>query len=99
MSTTLELETTETFENYLNQIDVPSIKAKFLKRLRMLEMGNWGDCKPVGSGVSELRIHFGPGYRIYCKSIGKKVVVLLGAGTKDTQKSDIHAAIQLSKTL
>ncbi|WP_097203124.1 type II toxin-antitoxin system RelE/ParE family toxin [Delftia acidovorans] len=99
MSTTLDLELTQTFRNYLVQLDCDKAKAKLLKRLKMLEMGNWGDCKPVGSGVSELRIHFGPGYRIYCKSIGKKVVVLLGAGTKDTQKTDIHAAINLSQTL
>jgi putative addiction module killer protein len=56
-------------------------------------MGNFGDCKPVGGGVSELRIDYGPGYRVYYATIGKQIVLLLCGGDKSTQSRDIPAAV------
>lgn len=63
------------------------------RRINRLELGNIGDAKPVGDGVWELRIDFGPGFRVYYALIGKAVVLLLGAGDKDTQQRDIERAI------
>jgi putative addiction module killer protein len=63
--------------------------------LRQVEAGNFGDVKPVGDGVSELRIHVGPGYRVYCASHGKSVVILLCGGAKSSQETDIKRAKEL----
>jgi putative addiction module killer protein len=63
------------------------------------EAGNPGDVKPVGEGVSELRINYGPGYRVYYKKQGQKVVILLAGGDKSTQTRDIKAALRLSRNL
>lgn len=68
-------------------------------RLRRLELGNAGDCEPVGEGVSEMRIHHGPGYRVYFVQRGTEVVVLLAGGTKATQSKDIKEALLLARTL
>lgn len=62
-------------------------------------LGNLGDVRPIGDGLSELRIHTGPGYRIYLMQRGRTVVILLGGGDKGTQKSDIAAAKALAKEL
>jgi putative addiction module killer protein len=67
-------------------------KAKIRVRIDRLQMGNFGQCEPVGDGVSELKIDFGPGYRIYFGMIGKTCVLLLTGGTKKTQSSDIKRA-------
>ncbi len=61
-------------------------------RLRQLELGNFGDCAPVGEGVIELRIHFGSGYRIYCGRYGTEVILLLSGGDKRSQTEDIRRA-------
>lgn len=63
-----------------------------LSRLTRIERGNMGDCEPVGQGVNELRIHFGPGYRVYFGFDGKTVVILLIGGDKKTQNKDIETA-------
>lgn len=67
-------------------------------RVRRLELGNAGDCEPVGEGVSELRIHYGPGYRLYFVKRGMEIVVLLAGGTKASQTKDIKTAITLAQT-
>lgn len=64
-----------------------------------MEDGNFGDCQPVGSGVSELRIHYGAGYRVYFKRSGLEIVVLLVGGDKSTQPKDIKTAIALANEL
>jgi len=66
-------------------------------RVKRLSLGNFGDVSPVGEGISELGIHYGPGYRIYVMQRGSSVIVLLGGGDKSSQKGDIAAAKALAK--
>jgi putative addiction module killer protein len=68
-------------------------------RIRRLSLGNPGEVKPVGEGVSELRIDYGPGYRIYFVSRGDTVVVLLAGGDKRTQDRDVQTALELARHL
>ncbi len=68
-------------------------------RIGRVELGNFGDCEPVGEGVSEMRIHYGPGYRVYFMQRGLEVVILLAGGEKSTQSKDIKAALKLARKL
>jgi len=68
-------------------------------RIRRAELGNFGDCEPVGEGVSEMRIHYGPGYRIYFIQRATEIVILLAGGDKSTQSKDINAALNLARQL
>lgn len=68
-------------------------------RIRRAEGGNFGDTKPVGDGVSEMRIHVGAGYRVYFKKIGMEIVVLLAGGDKSTQSKDIQTALEMARQL
>ena len=88
---------TETFDTWLSKLKDPRAKPRIIKRIRSAERGNLGDCEPVGAGVSEMRIHFGPGYRVYFMRIGKVVYLLLCGGTKRGQSSDIVRAKQLAR--
>jgi putative addiction module killer protein len=74
-------------------------RARILVRIRRLSLGNLGDVKSIGSGASELRIDYGPGYRIYFVQRGKALVILLGGGDKSTQAADIRAALALARTV
>ena len=74
-------------------------KAKVLARIRNMQEGNNGDCEPVGEGVSESRIHWGPGLRLYFVERGNTLVVLLCGGDKSTQQGDIALAKRLAKTV
>ncbi len=74
-------------------------KARIINRIRAAELGNFGDCEPVGDGVSEMRVHAGPGYRVYFTRRGTVVYWLLLGGDKSTQKRDIQRARQILKTL
>ena len=74
-------------------------KTRILIRIRRVSLGNFGDVKPVGERVSELRVDYGPGYRVYFLRKGDKLVVLLGGGDKRTQSRDIQRAIALSKVV
>lgn len=74
-------------------------KAEIARRVRRLVLGNPGDVKPVGQGVSELRIHYGPGYRVYFVQRGQILIVLLCGGEKDGQDRDIRTALRLAKEI
>ena len=74
-------------------------KSKIALRLGRAEQGNFGDCEPVGEGVSEMRIHYGPGYRLYFTRRGEVVYLLLLGGDKSTQQADIKRAIEMANNL
>jgi putative addiction module killer protein len=74
-------------------------RARILARLRAAEAGNFGDCQPLGEGVSEMRIHTGPGYRLYYMQYRRVVYLLLSGGDKSTQKRDIKRAIRMARTV
>lgn len=74
-------------------------RARILVRIRRLSLGNPGDVKPVGSGISEMRIDYGPGYRVYFVRRGNTLAILLAGGDKRTQSRDIAAAIDLAARL
>jgi putative addiction module killer protein len=90
---------TDIFDAWLSKLKDPRAKARIIKRIRSAERGNLGDCEPVGAGVSEMRIHFGPGYRVYFMRIGDLVYLLLCGGTKRGQSRDITKAKQLARLL
>lgn len=73
--------------------------ARIIQRIRSAEYGNFGDCVAVGSGVSEMRIHTGPGYRVYFTRRGEVVYLLLLGGDKSSQKRDIKRAIAMARSL
>ena len=81
------------FEQWLNQLPDRLARANIRARLTRLEAGNFGDCKPIAEGVWELRIDWGPGYRVYYAQAGKRLVLLLAGGDKRTQQADISAAL------
>ena len=91
--------TTEYFDEWLQKLRDSNAKARIQARIDRAEDGNLGDCKPVGDGVSEMRIHYGEGYRVYFVQCGKQLVVLLAGGTKKTESKDIRLAIELAKQL
>lgn len=94
-----DVRKTDAFQNWYDKLKSPQVRAKVLVRIRRLSLGNPGDVEPVGEGVSELRIHYGPGYRVYFVKKGSKVVILLGGGDKSTQKEDVAAAKDLARKL
>ena len=83
---------THEFDVWLKALRDPIGKARIVARIRSAEYGNFGDCEPVGEGVSEMRIHCGPGYRVYYARKGRIVYWLLCGGDKATQKRDIKRA-------
>ncbi|PZA09520.1 type II toxin-antitoxin system RelE/ParE family toxin [Rhodopseudomonas palustris] len=90
---------THEFERWLRNLRDRRARIRILLRLDRLELGNPGDVAPVGEGVSELRIHYGPGYRVYFVERGATVVVLLCGGDKSSQAADIAAAKRLARDL
>ncbi|MFM9863586.1 MAG: type II toxin-antitoxin system RelE/ParE family toxin [Micropepsaceae bacterium] len=95
----MEIRQSELFSSWLGDLDDERARAKVLVRIRRLSLGNFGDVKPVGEGVSELRIDNGPGYRLYFVRRGTAVIVLLCGGDKRTQAEDIRAAKVMAKRL
>lgn len=89
--------TTPIFDAWFAGLQDPQAKARIKARIRRAEEGNLGDCEPVGEGVSEMRIHHGPGYRVYFIQRGLELVVLLAGGDKKTQGKDIKVALELAK--
>lgn len=98
-SVVIEIRKTQVFVEWLDGLRDIHARARILVRIERLVAGNPGDFRPVGEGVSELRIDFGPGYRVYYKKQGKAVVVLLAGGDKRTQARDIKTALHLARNL
>ena len=95
----IEICKTEIFAKWLDGLQDIRARACVLVRIERLAAGNPGDVKPVGEGISELRIDYRPGYRIYYKQYGRKVVILLAGGDKSTQAKDIKTALRLAHNL
>ncbi len=87
------------FTDWLSRLKDPMTRARLVRRLEKVERGLLGDVAPVGQGVSEMREHFGAGWRMYYIERGDTLVVMLGGGDKATQSADIAKAIALSKTI
>jgi putative addiction module killer protein len=95
----IEVRQTEIFSNWFKELKDRRAKARVQARIDRLALGNFGDVAPVGEGVSELRIHYGSGYRVYFVQRGSVLVVLLTGGDKSSQESDIKRAKDLAKQL
>ena len=95
----IEIRKTEKFAQWLDALPDIQARARILVRIERLAAGNAGDVKPVGKGLSELRINFGPGYRVYFTKRVHKTVILLAGGEKSTQASDIKTALRLAQNL
>lgn len=95
----IDIRKTEVFAKWVDNLKDLRARARVLARIERLAMGNPGDVKPVGEGVSELRISYGPGYRVYFKKKGRKLIVLLAGGNKGSQSRDIKTALRLARNL
>lgn len=95
----VDVRKTSEFDAWLENLRDSRARAKILTRIQRLELGNAGDVRPVGDGLSEIRIDFGPGYRVYYKQAGKEIVLLLCGGDKSTQDKDIARAKILAAQL
>jgi putative addiction module killer protein len=93
----IEIRQTETFSLWLKSLRDRQIRARIAARTRRLAFGNPGDVRPVGEGVSELRCHFSPGYRVYFVQRGDLFILLLCGGDKSTQPADIASAKKIAK--
>jgi putative addiction module killer protein len=95
----IEVRKTQEFDDWLLALNDHKAMAKIIARIERLALGNPGDVKPVGEGVSEMRIPYGPGYRVYYKQTGKELVLLLCGGDKATQAKDIKRAREIAAEL
>ena len=93
---TIEFNETTEFVKWLKAVRDPFVKVRVIKRVRMAEAGNFGDCESVGDSVFEMRIHYGPGYRVYFTRRDEVVYLLLIGGDKSTQSRDIKRAKQIA---
>ena len=95
----LTISQSNDFAAWLKDLDDQKARALIIKRIRSAQLGNFGDCEPIGEGVSEMRVHHGPGYRVYFVRNGTSVYVLLCGGNKKTQKRDIARAKRMAREL
>jgi putative addiction module killer protein len=95
----IEICQTDTYINWFESLRDRQARARIDIRIRRLSVGNPGDVKPVGQGVSELRIDYGPGYRVYFIQTGETLIILLAGGDKRTQARDIKTALTLAQDL
>ncbi|OKH17582.1 type II toxin-antitoxin system RelE/ParE family toxin [[Limnothrix rosea] IAM M-220] len=95
----LEIRQTETYRKWFESLRDRQAKARINIRIRRLSLGNPGDVKPIGQGVSELRITYDPGYRVYFVEREKTIIFLLAGGDKKTQQRDIKTALKLAQNI
>ena len=95
----IEVRQTEAFSKWLRELRDRQARARIQTRIDRLQLGLAGDVRPVGEGVSELRIDYGPGYRVYFVQRRKELVILLAGGDKRTQDRDLKTAIELAHNL
>ena len=93
----IEVRQTDEFRTWLRRLKDDNAVARIVARIRRMELGNPGDAKSVGTGLMEMRVDYGPGYRIYYVQRGAAVVILLCAGDKRTQQQDIKRARELAE--
>ena len=94
-----QIRKTDVYARWLDGLNDLTGRARILVRIERLAAGHPGDVKPVGDGVCELRMHFGPGYRVYFIQNGREIVILLAGGDKSSQSVDIKTALKLAKNL
>jgi putative addiction module killer protein len=94
-----EIRKTDKISIWLDGLRDIKARARIQVRIERLALGNSGDVKPVGAGASELRIDYGPGYRVYFKKVGQAIIILLVGGDKGSQNSDIRTALALARNL
>lgn len=95
----LQIRKTDVYAEWIDNLRDLQGRARILVRVERLASGNPGDFKAISGGVSELRVHFGPGYRVYFTQRGPDIVILLAGGDKSSQPKDIQTALQLAKNL
>ena len=95
----IEIHKTDVFAKWLDDLRDIRARARILVRIERLAAENPGDVKPVAEGVSELRIDYGPGYRVYFIKRGRELLILLTGGDKSTQSSDVRTALRLARNL
>jgi putative addiction module killer protein len=95
----VEVRQTEEFSAWLHRLRDANAGARIVARIRRMEQGNPGDTRSVGQGIMEMRIAYGPGYRVYYLHRGARIVILLCGGEKRTQRQDIKRAQMLAETL
>jgi putative addiction module killer protein len=95
----IEVRQTEAFAGWFDKLRDRKARARIDTRIRRLSLGNPGDAKPIGGGISELRVDYGPGYRVYFVQRGPTLMILLAGGQKRTQERDIKKARELARVL
>ena len=94
-----EMRKTDDYAKWIDNLADTRVRARILVRVERLAAGNHGDVKPVGEGVSELKIDYGPGSRVYFKKQGQELIILLAGGDKSSQAKDIKLALDLARNL
>jgi len=90
---------TDIYSDWYSALRDVQARARINARLRRAELGNFGDCQPIGEGVPEMRIHYGPGYRVYWMKKRQEIFILLAGGDKSSQTKDIKVALQLARSI
>ena len=93
------IQTTEVFDTWFARLKDKQAARRVQARIDRAEDGNLGDCEPVGEGVSEMRIHYGPCYRVYFVQRGIEIIILLAGGNKATQARDIKTAVEIARKI
>ena len=95
----IEVRQTKVYADWFERLKDRQAQARITTRIQRLELGNAGDVRPVGKGISELRINYGPGYRVYFVGRAECLIILLAGGDKDSQDKDIKLAFDLASSL